>query len=56
MGTLKILLVALALGMMPLAAAAQEPTTPSQVVDKIVAQEQVEVQRHERLRQPALQD
>ncbi len=44
MRTLKILLVALALGAMPLAAAAQEPTTPSQVVDKIVAQEQVEVQ------------
>ncbi len=44
MRTLKILLVALALGTMPLAAAAQEPTTPSQVVDKIVAQEQVEVQ------------
>ena len=42
MRTLKILPVALALGVMPLAAAAQQPTL-TQVVDTIVAQEQAEV-------------
>ncbi len=44
MRTLNILLVVLGWGAIPLAAGAQEPTTPSQVVDKIVAQEQVEMQ------------
>jgi hypothetical protein len=44
MRTMKILPVALALGALPLGAAAQQPTTMSQVVDKIVAQEQVEMQ------------
>ena len=38
------LLAALALSAMPLAGAAQQPTTLSEVVDKIVMQEQVEVQ------------
>ena len=44
MRTLKTFLLTSALGVMPLAASAQEPTTLSQVVDKIVAQEQVEMQ------------
>jgi hypothetical protein len=44
MRTLNILPIALAFGAFPLAAAAQEQTTESQVVDKIVAQEQVEMQ------------
>ncbi len=46
MRTLKILPVALALvlGAIPLPAAGQQQTTLAQVVDKIVAQEQVEVQ------------
>jgi hypothetical protein len=44
MRSLKILPMALALVAMPLAATAQQPTTLSEVVDKIVAQEQVEVQ------------
>jgi hypothetical protein len=44
MRTLNILLIALAFGALPMAAAPQEPTTVSQVVDKIVAQEQVEMQ------------
>jgi hypothetical protein len=44
MRTLNILLVALALAPSPPAAAAQQLTTLSQVVDKIVAQEQVEMQ------------
>ena len=44
MRILKILLVALALGAMPLSAAAQQPMTLTQMVDKIVAQEQEEVQ------------
>jgi hypothetical protein len=46
MRTLKILPVALALvlGAIPLAAAGQQQTTLAQVVDKIVAQEQAEVQ------------
>ncbi len=44
MRTLKILPFALALGGLPLAAAAQQPATQSQVVDKIVAQEQAEMQ------------
>src|SRR3981081_431489 len=43
MRTLRFLPVALALGAIPLAAAAQQ-TTLAQVVDKIVAQEQAEVQ------------
>ena len=38
------LLAALALSAMPLAGAAQQPTTLSEVVDKIVMQEQVEAQ------------
>ena len=42
MRTLKILV--LALGAMPLAAAAQQQTPLTEVVDKIVAQEQAEVQ------------
>jgi hypothetical protein len=41
---LKILPVALALGAMPLLAAAQQPMNLTQMVDKIVAQEQAEVQ------------
>ena len=44
MGTLNILTRAFALGALPLAAAAQQATTLSQVLDKIVAQEQVEMQ------------
>lgn len=44
MRSLKILPAALVLGAMPLAASAQQPTTESEVVDKIVMQEQVEVQ------------
>src|SRR6266849_8523895 len=44
MRTLNILLVVLGWGAIPLAAGAQEPTTPSQVVDKIMVQEQVEMQ------------
>ena len=44
MRTLRFLPVALALGAIPLAAAAQQQTTLAQVVDKIVAQEQAEVQ------------
>jgi hypothetical protein len=44
MRTLKILPVALALGAIPLSAVPQQQTTLTQVVDKIVAQEQVEVQ------------
>jgi Peptidase family M48 len=44
MRTLNILTSALALGALPLAAAAQQATTLSQVLDKIVAQEQVEMQ------------
>jgi peptidase M48-like protein len=44
MRTMKILPIALAFVAMPLAATAQEQTTVSQVVDKIVAQEQVEMQ------------
>jgi hypothetical protein len=44
MRTLKILPVALALCAIPLAAAAQQQTTLAQVVDKIVAQEQAEMQ------------
>ncbi len=44
MHSLKILPATLALSALPLAATAQRPTTESEVVDKIVAQEQVEVQ------------
>jgi hypothetical protein len=44
MRTLNILTTALALGALPLAAAAQQAKTLSQVLDKIVAQEQVEMQ------------
>jgi hypothetical protein len=44
MRSLKILPAILMLGGMPIATAAQQPTTVSQVVDKIVAQEQVEMQ------------
>jgi len=46
MRTLKMMPVALALVLcaIPLAAAAQQQTTLAQVVDKIVAQEQAEVQ------------
>src|ERR1700756_400582 len=46
MRTMKILSMALACGLWPLAAAAQQGTTTSEVevVDKIVAQEQVEMQ------------
>lgn len=44
MCSLKILLVALVLGPIPLAAAAQQLTNPNEVVDRIVAQEQAEVQ------------
>jgi Peptidase family M48 len=44
MRTLNILTRALALGALPLAAAAQQAPTLSQVLDKIVAQEQVEMQ------------
>ena len=44
MRSLKILPVALALSVMPLAATAQQLISPNEVVDKIVAQEQAEVQ------------
>ena len=44
MCSLKILPLALMLSAMPLAAIAQQPTSPNEVVDKIVAQEQAEVQ------------
>jgi hypothetical protein len=44
MRSLKILLAILVLSAMPVAATPQQPTTVSDVVDKIVAQEQVEVQ------------
>jgi hypothetical protein len=44
MRSLKILPAILLLGAMPLAATAQQALTESEVVDKIVAQEQVEVQ------------
>jgi len=44
MCSLKILPVALVLGMLPLATAAQQLTSPDGVVAKIVAQEQAEVQ------------
>lgn len=44
MRSLKILPLALAIVAMPEAATAQQPATLSEVVDKIVAQEQVEVQ------------
>jgi hypothetical protein len=44
MRSLKILPVILVLGAIPIAATAQQPTTLSEVVDKIVRQEQVEVQ------------
>jgi hypothetical protein len=44
MRSLTILAVALALGAMPLSAAAQQPMNMTQMVDKIVAQEQAEVQ------------
>ena len=44
MRTMKILPMALVSGLWPLAAAAQQGTTTSEVVDKIVAQEQVEMQ------------
>jgi Peptidase family M48 len=44
MRSLKILGVALAFSAMPLAATAQQPATVSEVVDKIIAQEQVEAQ------------
>jgi hypothetical protein len=44
MRSLKILPIALLLGAMPLPATAQQPTSLSDVVDKIVSQEQVEVQ------------
>jgi Peptidase family M48 len=43
MRSLKILPAALALSVMPLAATAQQVISPSEVVDKIVAQEQAEV-------------
>ena len=44
MRTLRFLPLALALGVIPMAAAGQQQTTLAQVVDKIVAQEQAEVQ------------
>src|SRR6267378_1628734 len=44
MRTMKILLLALAFIAWPLPATAQQQTTMSQVVDKIVSQEQVEMQ------------
>ena len=44
MRTLKVLPVALALSVMPLSATAQQLISPSEAVDKIVAQEQAEVQ------------
>jgi peptidase M48-like protein len=43
MRSLKILLAALALSAVPIAARAQQPLSPNEVVDKIVAQEQAEV-------------
>ena len=44
MRALKILPMALALGVIPLAAAPQQQPTLTEIVDKIVAQEQAEVQ------------
>ncbi len=44
MRSLKILPAILVLSAMPLTATAQQPATLSEVVDKIVRQEQVEVQ------------
>jgi hypothetical protein len=44
MRTLNIFAVAVAFGAPPLAASAQQPSTLSQVVDRIVSQEQVEMQ------------
>ena len=44
MRSLKILPATLALSLIPLAATAQQLISPSEVVDKIVAQEQAEVQ------------
>jgi hypothetical protein len=44
MPSLKILSAVLALGAMPIAATAQQLPSPNEVVDKIVAQEQAEVQ------------
>jgi hypothetical protein len=44
MRTVKIFLAVVALGALPLAAAAQQQTPLTQVVDKIIAQEQAEVQ------------
>src|SRR5271169_2208553 len=44
MRTMKIFPLALAFGLSPFAAIAQQQTTMSQVVDKIIAQEQVEMQ------------
>src|SRR5260370_28429111 len=45
MRSLKILPAILVLGAMPIDAAAQQPMTESEVVDKIVRQEQAEVQQ-----------
>jgi hypothetical protein len=44
MRSLKIVSLALAIGAIPLAASAQQPKSLSEIVDKIVSQEQVEVQ------------
>jgi len=44
MRSLKTLLAALSLSVLALAANAQQPTKPSEVIDKILMQEQVEVQ------------
>jgi hypothetical protein len=44
MRSLRILPVVLALGLMPLAATAQQPATVGEVLDKVVRQEQAEVQ------------
>jgi hypothetical protein len=43
MSSLKILGVALALSVLPLAATGQQPDTPSEIADRVVAQEQSEV-------------
>src|SRR6266849_9133728 len=44
MRSLRILPAILVLGAMPMAATAQQPATLSEVVDKIISQEQAEVQ------------
>src|SRR6202008_1605421 len=44
MSSLKILRVALALSALPFVATCEQPSTPSEIVDRVVAQEQSEIQ------------